>query len=403
MKNVNILLTISFLKGLYFYIPILTFFFLSKNIPIETVVIAQAIYSLFTFIGEIPTGILADKLGQKTSIVLGFMIEAIAIIYIVLFPTVVGVYGAFAIRGISSSFLSGSQESLLFDSLTKENKQNIFQKIYSQFLSNEQLGLILATFIAGLTLHFFGSQSFIPLIIATSVSMLIAGILAINLESSTVLPTTSTSQNNLSLIKNSFGLIFGNDTILNLTLVGCLTLCGKYFLQGVYAPYFQLSGINDFWIGASLSIGLLLNTLIMRYIYLIEKHFTLEKILLALNLFLGFGYILMSSSQNPYILVLIFVLLNGVFGLQQPMISDYINNHASSLIRSTVLSGISFFQRMFQLVITLVLGYIVHNFGVTNSLLAQGIYLITGIIVGYYLLVKCGCVYKVTKEKTTTL
>jgi MFS family permease len=395
MKNIRLFNIISFLKGLYFYIPIFTFFLLSKDISLSAVIISQTFYSLFTFLGEVPTGIFADRFGQKTSIVIGYILEAFGIVFILFYPTTLGLYIAFSIRGFADSFLSGSKEALLFETV-KSLKTNDYQKRYGRIISNEQIGFVLATALCGLAYQQFGQSSFVPLIILTGVCLFGAGILSIFLTNyKTDILDESEGSGMFSVLKQSFGLIRKNSTIFTLTIVGVLTITGEYFVQGVYQPYFQTNGVPPFWIGASLSVGIILNIIATRYVYLLERYFTLEKILLYLNGLLGLAYILMAVFLHPIFLIGLYVLMNGIFGLQTPIVSDYINTRTKSSIRATVLSGISFIRRFFQLFLTWGIGICVGVFGVQMSLLFWGLYLLIGIGISYYLLVRCGCTHKI--------
>jgi len=392
--NLRIFKTIGLLKGLYFYIPIFTFFLLAENVSLSSIVIAQVFYSLFTFIGEVPTGIFADRFGQKTSIILGYTIEAIGVALVIVFPTTIGLYVAYSTRGIAGSFLSGSEEALIFESVKHSGASN-YQKVYGQFLSNEQIGFIISTALAGFAYQYWGTQSFVPLIIFTSICLLAAGVVSIFLTGYKTKVQEVEGAGMFSILKESFSLIRRNDTIFTLTVVGVLTIAGEYFIQAVYQPYFATNNVPAFWVGAALSLGTLLSVLATRNVHIIEKYFTLEKILLILNIILGLAYILMAFLLHPIFLVGLYILMNGLFNLQAPIVSDYINTRTKSSIRTTVLSGTSLVRRFFQVLITWLLGVSVGLWGIQTSLILQGIYLIVGIAIGYYLLVRCGCTYKV--------
>ncbi len=399
MKNLKIFKTISFLKGLYFYIPVFTIFLLSKNISLSDILISQMLYSVLTFVGEVPTGIFADKFGQKVSIVLGYIIESLGIITIIFFPTTIGLYFSNSIRGFANSFLSGSEEALLYESV-KHTESGNFKKIYSNFLSNKQIGFIFSTLLTGLIYKYVGAMAFVPLIAFSALCILGASVIALFLSDYSVSIKNSIEGSHMfSILKESVALIRRNKTIFTFTIVSILTIPGQYFIQAIYPQHFQAHGVSAFWIGATLSLGTLLNLILTRYTYLIEEYMTIEKILLILNVTLGTAYILMAVLLHPIFLVGLYILMNGMFNLQAPIISDYVNTRTKSSIRTTVLSGISFIQRVVQVVITWSLAYIVGAFGTETSLVVQGVYLIVGIAIGYYLLVHCGCTYKVANTE----
>ena len=356
-------------------------------------------YSVLTFLGEVPTGIFADKFGQKVSIVIGYIIESLGIITIIFFPTTIGLYFANSIRGFANSFLSGSEEALIYESVKHSESAN-FKKTYGQFLSNKQLGFVVSTILAGFVYKYVGTVAFIPLIVFSSLCIFSVAIISMFLTNyHTSTGDMAEGSGMFTILKESLLLIGKNKTIFTLALVGILTLSGQYFIQAIYPPHFEAYGVSAFWIGTTLSIGTLFNIILTRYIYLIEEYLTLEKILLIINLTLGMAYILMSILLSPVFLVGLYILMNGFFNLQSPIISDYINSRTKSSIRTTVLSGISFMQRFFQVLLTLAFSFVVGAFGVQTSLVIQGSYLILGITISYYLLVHCGCTYKVANTK----
>ncbi len=380
---------------MYFYFPIFTFFLLSKNIDLSIILISQVFYSLFTFLGEVPTGIFADYFGQKTSIIIGYVLEAFGIIFILFFPTTIGLYISYAMRGFAGSFLSGSVEALLFETV-KHNGTNDFQKTYARLLSNEQIGFVIATALCGLAYQYFNQNAFVPLMIATAVCILGEAILSLFFtDYRGEIIDKSEGSGMFTVLQQGFSLIRKNSTILTLTIVGVLTISEEYFIQGIYPPHFQANGVAPFWIGASLSIGIILNIIATRYVYLLEKYFTLEKILLYLNLLLGSAYILMAVFLHPIFLIGVYILMNGLFNLEKPIVSDYINTRTKSSIRATVLSGVSAVRRFFEMFLGWALGVSVGIWGIRTSLILLGLYLLIGILIGYYLLVRCGCTHKV--------
>jgi len=75
VSNTKKLKLINFLKGFYFHAPILTLYFLDNGIRLSHVVYAQIFYSVFSLLSEVPTGIWADRKGQKKSLTVGLILE----------------------------------------------------------------------------------------------------------------------------------------------------------------------------------------------------------------------------------------------------------------------------------------------------------------------------------------
>lgn len=398
MNNLSKLKIIGFLWGVSFFMPIISLYFLNSGVSLQAIVVSQTLYSIFSFIGEIPTGILADKLGQKIAIVLGYIIEGLGISVMFFLPNTLGLYLAYSAIGIAESFLSGSQEAFIYESFKQENSSGSYQKYYSSFLSIQLASLAVTTFITGIAINYFGKSIYPLLILLTASAFLLAAILAWTLQPIRETIKQNVQESTITIIRKSYILIKSHKTIFSLLLITILTISGEYFLYGVYQPYFQQAHVAPLYLGLVLSLGAALNYLLLKYSYLLERYFPFENIILILNIPLALGYILMTIFINPIFLVLSFVSMKGLFNIQAPIVSDYINEYTESNIRATVLSGISLGKAFFSIIIRLVLAIIIGVWGLKMSFLLQGFYLLIGAFVSYWLLVKCGCTYKIHKS-----
>src|SRR6056297_3405817 len=77
-------------KAVEFYRPIMYLFFLAQGLSFTQIVVLEAIYNLTTVLGEIPTGYVGDRVGRRTSLLVGTGLIAV---------TLVGI-------GFASSFLT---------------------------------------------------------------------------------------------------------------------------------------------------------------------------------------------------------------------------------------------------------------------------------------------------------
>ena len=116
----------------------------------------------------------------------------------------------------------------------------------------------------------------------------------------------------------------------------------------------------------------------------------LQTIILVLNLALAATYIGMAIFVSPIALVGLFIAMNGLYNLQIPVISDYINSHASSDIRATVLSGIGLSKQFVQLFVRVILGILVGAIGISKTLGVQGTYLIIGAVISFFVISSLG-------------
>ena len=385
----------AFLKGAYFHTPILSLFFLAQGVPLSVIVASNIFWSIGAFVGEVPTGMFADRYGQKIALTLGYLTEALGILCVLLFPSTATLIIYFTISGIGFSFLSGSEEALLFESTKKDSTQN-YQREFGRFLSNEMIGFMAATALAGFAYARFGAVVFDLLLLLTALCFFACAFLSRFLADDRGTQVTDDKGSNMfDLVRESFGLIRSNKTVWALTLVTVLTISGEYLIQNGYQPFFESNQVPAYWLGLVLTLGTAANILATRVVHKLEDVLVLEKILVLLNLPLGLLFLAMGVFTHPVFLVGAYIVMGGLFNLQRPVISDYINTRSSAHIRTTVLSGISFVKRIVGIVLGLVFAVVVDRFGIQSGLILQGAYLVTGVIVSYLTLLSCGCTHKI--------
>lgn len=372
----------NFLGGLYFYLPIFTLFLLDKQISLATIMFAQFSYSILCFLFEVPTGVLADRMGHHKSVALGFFVDFIGLLWIVLFPNPLSLIAAQGLRGIGGSLLSGSKEALLYEYCKKANRN--YKKDYSHLFSYDILGVAVSTFITGIIIQIYGQVSYVPIFAFTIIAVIAAAILALTL---TPLKThLDTGRDEFHEIRQTWQLFKSTKMLQALFIVVGLTYQGRYLLMDMYQPHLVTNHVIPFFLGAALSIGNVASYFFIRKAYLLEKPWGAKFAITLLSILTGLLYILFGWFTNPYLIIITFVLLFGILGANAVYISDYANNHATSDVRATVLSGINLSREVFKtgykLLFALALGFI----SLANVFIGFGIFLLFGALISYYLL-----------------
>lgn len=390
MKNIRLFTIISYLKGLYFYTPIYALYLIEGNVSLATIIISGSVYSIAVFVSEIPTGMLADKYGQKTSLLIGYAIEAFSVGILLIHPNTQLFLILSFVRGLGESFVSGSEEALLYESVVRVKGLN-FKKTYSKFLSNGQIGFLVSTGVAGFGYQYFGESIFPTFFVMSTLSFLIVSMLALFLKNHKAdIFNGVQGSGMLIVVKESLSLIRSNPIVRTLAIVGTLTLSGEYFIQDVYQSYFVLHHVPEVWFGAVLALGSMLNIIALRYVYLFERYAKFSSIIFGVNAALGGMYVFMAFTINPIFLVGLYIVMGGLFNIQQPIISDYVNKQTKSDIRATVLSGISFSRRFVQIFTTVGLSFSVAILGIEKSLAIQGFYLLAGALLSFSIITATG-------------
>lgn len=378
----------------------MTLFLLQQGISVGFLIAAQTMFSIAMMFGEVPTGVLADKYGHKASIRLGLLLDSLGMLQLLFVRNEIALLAYFAVRGLSVALRSGSDEALLYESYKQENKTGQgYSKAYGTYLSKDLLGFIIASAIAGLTVQLFGEGAYTPLILATGVIVMLALALTFRLKSKSKTHSEKKSFNSRDHAKQSFGLVRKNRTIFALLVAGLLTLNGEYFLRQTYQPYFQEMMVPAIFLGLALAAGKLLNYVVIRWSHIMEKYLTVDQIIFVVNGLTGLLYIAMAFARTPWVLVPLFILIQGLLNAERPVVSDYINQRVKSFQRATVLSTVSFMQNLGQVFARLALAFSIGLISLGPTLAVQGIYMLIGATIGAWYLRRCGCTHKVAPTK----
>ena len=120
--------------------------------PLQLVLAGTAL-ELSVFLAEVPTGIVADLVSRRLSVIIGFIIMGLGFFIEGLFPVASVIIATQAVWGLGFTFISGAQDAWLADEIGTEN-------LTEAFLRGSQIGRIASisgTFIAaGLALFSVG-------------------------------------------------------------------------------------------------------------------------------------------------------------------------------------------------------------------------------------------------------
>ena len=107
-----------------------------------------AAWSFIVVLAEIPSGTLGDRLNRVHLIAASGLIKAVAFSAWLFWPTYWGFLAGFLIWGLGSTLRSGTEESLLHDTLANHGELERFEQIYGRGTAAGSAGTVVA-FLAG--------------------------------------------------------------------------------------------------------------------------------------------------------------------------------------------------------------------------------------------------------------
>jgi len=125
-SNIQLYPWFQFWRSLLFWQAI-WFLYFQKELSAADAILLAAVYDISTTALEVPSGVISDRLGRRRTLIAAIAIKIVGILLLAFGST----FSVFALAqiclGASMAFISGTDTSLLYESLTKENRSNEIQ------------------------------------------------------------------------------------------------------------------------------------------------------------------------------------------------------------------------------------------------------------------------------------
>lgn len=378
INNITTLYLITFFANLYFYHAFLTLYLQQRELNFVQINSLWAIIVGTMSLSEVPTGIVADRLGRRSSIIISLILQlAGEVIYIFADNYLLFAFVS-VIAGIGFAFSSGCFEAMMYDSLKSEGREKEMQKVAGLNSSFAQLAIIVGSFAGGFIAADLRMDSFILLIVMTAFSVGMALLISVLLKEPPIEYERS-EQSPLTLLRDGVHLLRTNNPLQRIILLSLLATPFINYLLIFYQPYFLRAKVAGVWFGIALSVASLLGVLTSKYAYLLEKTIGVRRGVLLATFTPGILYIFMATIFHSWLSIILFVIAYSSMHIQKPLFADYTNRHIESRNRATVLSMINMFSGIYVALMGLVIGGIA-DYSVSYTFLFMGTIVITSTI-----------------------
>ncbi len=317
------------------FIPLLSIYYLSlPDAKAQEIGFYTAVWYAVSLIFQVPAGILWDKLGNKTAIVISKVcLLASSILYVIGGNFWFFVAWAALMALWADAFATGNTTAFLHDTLTELKKEDQFKKISSSMRG--RVSLLSVFFIVALP--FFTKISLVFPFKIWLVIDIIGLLVAFSL-----FPARWKADKHeplsLATIKQSFqqakwtglfSIVFFSATIAAFLMVD----------WSFRTPYLQSLWYPIAYIGFVMGLSRFVRFIVGRYAHRIENIIPFRKLMLCEIVFFSVYYISASYIDNPYIIGIVFSLVVWYFRWR----SDIYTDHIIKLIpgqkyKSTILS-----------------------------------------------------------------
>lgn len=332
--------------------PVWTLFFIHRNIDLSQLFILYAIITISMFLFEVPTGIIGDKFGRKTSIVIGragFFLMTVGLIFADAFWQFVLL---FILWGINLTFISGSDSALIYDSLKQIKQEHRMKKYMGKIESGKYVALIV---LAPLTAFFtkdLASWQFISLLVVSAILNLVAVFIGFSMVEPKVDTGPYEVRSPIKLLKSSIKHIKNSPELVRLFLNKTLVLiAGLHIFRLIWQPHLQGLGVPVGAFGILVSVSSLVIFLTNRKIDFIEQYISGKQLIFLTGFLPLLAFVSAAFFANIYVGLVFYFVVKIFTTIRKPVFSQYMNEHIESHNRATVLSSLSMVDSLFDVLL----------------------------------------------------
>jgi len=374
----------GFFKNLTFFEPYLLLFLLSKELNLFQTGLLFSLRESVIYLFEIPSGILADKLGNKKELLICFLFYIVSF----LFFAVSDGFGMFLISmffyALGEAFRSGAHKSMIYSYLEKKNWFDHKSFVYGRTRSFSLLGSALSSLFSILFLYYFDE---ISLLFYFSTIPYIADFLLVlsypnylNETETTVKSFKQFYNESILMLKSIFKQKYMLRIVVSASSFEAFFSVLKDYIQpilllliGSYTFFSFSEKINQ----VELTLGIvyagfyILSSIATRNSYRLRNYFSGAKLMNFLFVLFSFTLVLIGFSVSYnlfYFIVFLYLILFVLNNLRRPFFVDLVGDYLKKSERATVLSIESQSKSFFIVLFAPLIGFSADFIGIPNTM-----------------------------------
>lgn len=350
--------------------------------PLQLVLVGTTI-EVTAFIFEVPTGVVADTISRKLSIVVGLILVGCGFVLEGSIPRFETILVAQVVAGIGYTFTSGATEAWIADEVGETKATRAFLRGSQVSYIGALIGTAGAVALGSVAIN-------LPIIVGGAVMILVGLVLIVMMPETGFKPTPredrTTFQSMLHTFKSGVKLVRGKPVLISILVLGLVygmysegfdRLWGAHFLQDIALP--AIGSLQPVvWFGIIRVVSLLLSIGLIEFASRkvnTDSHGLVARAVLALNISMVIGLLTFAVTGNFVIALLAYWLTSAARRTLNPVYTAWVNQHLESSVRATVISMTAQIDALGQMIGGPIVGVIGTAFGVPSALFASGMIL----------------------------
>lgn len=344
--------------------PFMIIYFRELNLTFFQIALITSGFSIGMMLFEVPTGAFADGLSRKISVIIGFLMNALAILLFPFFDNAYILFALWTFAGIGMSFISGAEEAWVVDNLRKAKKKELQQEYFIKAGSIASFGAIFAPLLGALFVKSYPIK-WLWLIFGAGflINATILSFFAKELYKPKRVSFLKSLKETFSNAAKGLKFTYNHKIIFLLVLGGAFAILMEFASDG-WQPLLVNLSMPKYGLGIMFSVVAAVS-MVVPFLSRLLLRFKVKNaiaVTVAIRMLLLFSLIFIYPPMFM-LAAIIYVFNNGIWYLNNPLLQSYFHKFIPTKIRATVISTKSMFNKLIIVLSTLAAGVLMDSFG----------------------------------------
>jgi MFS family permease len=321
----------------------------------------EGLYHITSFLMEVPTGVVADLWGRKTSRLLGRCIAACSLAIMFYSQSFALQSVAFIATALGNNLESGAGDALVYDSLLLDNREERYMHVAGRQELVYQLSAITAFVLGGyMAVHSYGLLFGLSIVCSLVAALVASGFIEPQIERTDQYARRyslfrAIQRSVYTQVTESYHIVKNQKKILYLIVFSEIMFCFITVLFFYLQNYWKSQGFSEFYIGLFFALHAIGAGITAYHAPRVEQRLGERGVLTWMPVLLIVGLWGIALSPVSY---LFYILLGCIEGVLITAVGTYINRLLPSAQRATILSFQSMVFSFFMIILFPIVGFI---------------------------------------------
>lgn len=332
-----------------------------RGLSLAQAALVDVMFFVAAAFGEVPTGVVADRFGRKTSLTAGAALLSVGILGWTFSPTLPLIMLSYFGMGVGFTFLSGAEDALFYESVQLAERANDYTRLVGRaeaaFQGALAMGSVASGLLASITL-------ILPMLICGLSLLIMLGVVLTFKEPQMEEQSGEQARKSFrAILRQSLALMRARPTLLYPMIYLALVPIASFITETLFLqPQALLLGVPLVGIGVLVMAVQLTNMVGSNWSDRFKSLFGEGRLIYTVPVIILVSLVVLAAFQK--LPVLVFIAVIGFFtSMIRPILLNRIQNEVSNEVRATIISMNSLMNTVIAAISQPTLGFIADQSG----------------------------------------